>query len=83
MLVETTTNFNDKDKAEDSLAGTKTVPGFLLGYLRPRPNQTFDVVTLFDCFDNDTPTLRRQKPVLSLTISTEAITEAMLFDSII
>jgi hypothetical protein len=66
MLIETTTNLPSKDDADDNLAGVKTLPGFLVGYARPRPDQTFDVITIFDCSGN-TQTLRRQKPVMSLT----------------
>ena len=67
MLIETTTNFPSRDDAGDNLAGVKALPGFLVGYARPRPDQTFDVVTIFDCSGNDTQNLRRQKPVMLLT----------------
>jgi hypothetical protein len=67
MLIETTTTFPTKEDADDSLSGTKTLPGFLVGYIRPNPDQTFTVLTIFDCAGTYTQNLRRQKPVLSIT----------------
>lgn len=68
MLIETTTTFPNNDDASDSLAGLKTLPGFIFGYVRSNSNGSADVVTIFDCVDHTTTNLRRQK-VVSVTAS--------------
>jgi hypothetical protein len=71
MGIETTTNFRDKNEAQDSLAGPKNLPGFLVGYVRQKANQSFDVVTIFDCADSEPST--GQKPVLNLALGLTAV----------
>jgi hypothetical protein len=74
MLIETTTRFHDKDEAEDSLEGLSTLPTFYVGYVRSNPDQSFEVITVFDCIDIDSPTekLPRQKPVVAFTVGSIA-----------
>jgi hypothetical protein len=68
MLIETTQNFGNKEDAEDSLAGIKTLPGFLFGYVKTpnQPGGTFDLVHVFDC-SGDTQNLRKQRLIKHLT----------------
>jgi hypothetical protein len=73
MIIETTTRFEDRDEAEDSLAGLSSLQSFYAGYVRQNPDQSCDVVTIFDCLDVPTQqTLRRQKPVTAVVIGTAA-----------
>ena len=62
MIIETNTPFNNTEDAQDSLAGLKEVPGFILGYVTAtgQQPQQFHVVTLFDC-NHATNALPRQQ----------------------
>jgi len=45
MIIETTTPFTNPEDAEDSLAGLKELPGFILGYVSST-HKTFTHSTL-------------------------------------
>ena len=75
MIIQTTTPFNNSQDAQDSLAGLKEVPGFILGYVTAteKEPQQFHVVTLFDCnhVTNELP--RQQRQIIDFRYNPSAI----------
>jgi hypothetical protein len=51
MIIETTTPFTNPEDADDSLAGLKELPGFILGYVSSTHKKPSHIprVTLFEC----------------------------------
>lgn len=75
MIIETTTPFNNTEDAQDSLAGLKEVPGFILGYVtatRQQPHQ-FHVVTVFDCNHATNALPRQQRQLIDFRSNPSAI----------
>jgi hypothetical protein len=74
MLIETTQHFDNKEDAEDSLAGIKNLPGFLFAYIRDpySSSQKYDLVFIFDCH-GDTQNLQKQRLISVLEINHKAI----------
>lgn len=68
MLIETTQNFDSNEDAQDTLQGIKTLPGFLLAYVRQphHPSGKYDLVYIFDC-SGDTQHLHKQHAINNLT----------------
>ena len=64
MLVQTTQSYSTLEDAQDSLAGIKNLPGFILGYVLPGTPKT-TLVFIFNCPDGDL--CRTQKVVQDLT----------------
>lgn len=60
MLVETTATHASVEDAQDALAGLKTIPGFVLGYVVPGNPKT-RLVFLCHCADGD---VRRTQKVV-------------------
>lgn len=75
MIIETTTPFNNTEDAEDSLAGLKEVPGFILGYVtaNEKQPQQFHVVTLFDCNHTTNTLPRQQRQIIDFRSNPSAI----------
>ncbi len=65
MIIETTTPFTNPEDAEDSLAGLKELPGFILGYVSSNKTlHTFHVVTLFECTSVTDSLPRQQRRII-------------------
>lgn len=66
MIIETTTPFTNPEDAEDSLAGLKELPGFILGYVSSTHKNlhTFHVVTLFECTSATDSLPRQQRRII-------------------
>ena len=66
MIIETTTPFSKREDAEDSLAGLKEVPGFILGYVSSthKTPHTFHVITLFECTSFTDSLPRQQRHII-------------------
>jgi len=75
MIIETTTPFNNTEDAEDTLAGLKEVPGFILGYVtaNEKQPQQFHVVTLFDCNHATNKLPRQQRQITDFRSNPSAI----------
>ena len=75
MIIETTTPFNNTEDAEDSLAGLKEVPGFILGYVTANEKlpQQFHVVTVFDCNHPTNKLPSQQRQIIDFRFNPSAI----------
>jgi hypothetical protein len=75
MIIETTTPFNNTEDAQDSLAGLKEIPGFILGYVTAtgKHPQQFHVVTLFDCNHATNELPRQQRQIIDFRSNPSAI----------
>jgi len=71
MLIETTVPFDTKEEAQDSLAGTRTMPGFIFGYVRApyKQGNPYDVINLFDCNHTYTENPVATRLVENLTVN--------------